>query len=117
MKNQKQGDSIIIGAGVWSVLFIGMGIFDLVTKKNGYWSGFLLGGLSFIYLIYLLWKTKGNTNERYEDERKKFVSDKSKSMSFDKLFVFMVIFEILIKTQKIKMDSHSAIMELWVVHL
>lgn len=31
-------------------------------------------------------------------------------MSFDKLFVFMVIFEILIKTQKIKMDSHSAIM-------
>ncbi|MBZ9609383.1 hypothetical protein G9F73_016460 [Clostridium estertheticum] len=34
MKNQKQGDSLIIGAGVWSVLFIGMGIFDLVTKKE-----------------------------------------------------------------------------------
>jgi len=55
-------------------------------------------------------KSKNNTNERYEDERKKFVSDKSKSISFNILFAFIVIFQILISEEKIKMDSHHVLM-------
>jgi len=101
--------TIIMGAGVWSILFIGIGIFKIATKNNDYWVEFLLGGLSFIYLIYVLRKTKNNTNERYEDERKKFVSEKSKVMSFDILFVSIFIFKILISTGKIKMDSNSVL--------
>lgn len=109
-KKPKEIDSKIVGPTVWSILFIGIGIFDMVIKKNVNWLAFLLGGLSLVFLIYLLRKTKNNTNERYEDERKKFVSDQSKSMSFDRLFAFMLIFEILIKTEKIKMDSYDVIM-------
>jgi len=101
--------TIIMGAGVWSILFIGIGISKIATKNNDYWVEFLLGGLSFIYLIYVLRKTKNNTNERYEDERKKFVSEKSKVMSFDILFVSIFIFKILISTGKIKMDSNSVL--------
>ena len=105
----KKTDSGIIGAGVFGVLFIGMAIKDLVAKQNGVWIDFLIGALAFIFLIYKLRKTKDNTNERYEDERKKFVSEKSKSISFDVMFVFMLIFETLIKIGKIKMNSYSVI--------
>ena len=107
MEKQKRVDSIIIGAGVWSILFIGIGIFNIVTKKNDYWVEFLLSAISFIYFIYLLRKTKINTNERYQDERKKFVGDKTKVMSFELLFVSLFIFKILISTGTIKMDSNS----------
>ncbi|MBX4262851.1 DUF2178 domain-containing protein (plasmid) [Clostridium estertheticum] len=106
----KQSDSIIVGTIIWSLMGIGMGVFHIITKREGALAWFILGVPALICLIYLLRKTKNNTNERYEDERKKFVSDKSKSMSFDKLFIFMVIFEILIQTGKIKMDSYDVIM-------
>jgi inner membrane protein involved in colicin E2 resistance len=66
-KKPKQSDSIIVGAIVWSILFIGIGIFDMVTKKNGYWLAFLLGGLSLIFLIYLLMKTKNKIIFCYTD--------------------------------------------------
>jgi|GEM_PF-5980011 len=46
----------------------------MVTKRENAFVGFVLGGLSLVFRIYLLMKTKNNTNERYEDERKKFVS-------------------------------------------
>jgi hypothetical protein len=35
MKKQKPVDFIIIIAGVWSILFIGIETFNIVTKKNG----------------------------------------------------------------------------------
>lgn len=109
-KKPREPDSILGGTVTCSILFIGIGIFDMVTKRENAFVAFVLGGLCLIFLIYILRKTKNNTNERYEDERKKFVSDKSKSMSFDRLFAFMVIFEILIRTGKIKMDSYDVIM-------
>jgi len=109
MKKQKPCDSIIIGAGVWTILFVGIGIFKIATKNNDYWFEFIVGGLSFIYLIYALIKTKNNHNERYEDERKKFVSEKSKSMSFDILFLILAIFQILISYGKIRINSYPVI--------
>ncbi|MGK0468461.1 hypothetical protein [Clostridium sp.] len=109
-KKPKEIDSKFGRAIVWSFSSILLGIFAVITKKDNAFVLFILGGLCLIYLIYILRKTKNNTNERYEDERKKFVSDKSKSMSFDWIFAFMVIFEILIKTEKIKMDSYDVIM-------
>ena len=109
MKKQKTYDSIIIGAGVWTILFLGIGIFNVVTKERNAWIEFLLSGLSFIYLIYILKRTKNNTNERYEDERKRFVRDKSKSMSFDILLVSTFIFQLLIGSGKINIISSLAI--------
>ena len=79
-KKPKQSDSKIVGAIVWSFSGILLGIFAVITKKDNAFVGFVLAGIALIYLIYLLRKTKNNTNERYEDERKKFVSDKSKSI-------------------------------------
>jgi Predicted membrane protein (DUF2178) len=109
MKKQKTYDSIIIGAGVWVILFLGIGIFNVVTKESNAWIEFLVSGLSFIYIIYILKRTKNNTNERYEDERKRFVRDKSKSMSFDIIFVSIFIFQLLIGSGKINMTSSLAI--------
>ncbi|MBU3175265.1 DUF2178 domain-containing protein [Clostridium estertheticum] len=108
-KKTKQSDSIIVGAIVWSFFGIGIGIFDIITKNDDAFIWFVFGGLSLIYLIYRLRKTKNNTNERYEDERKKFISEKSKNMSFDILFGSIVIFKILISSGKIKMDSYDVI--------
>ena len=108
-ENMKKTDSGILGAGVFGVLFIVLGIKDLFAKQNGFWIDFLISGLGSIFLIYKLKKTKNNHNERYEDERKKFVSEKSKSIGFDVLFWFMLIFGFLIETEKIKMDSYSVI--------
>ncbi|MBW9153742.1 DUF2178 domain-containing protein [Clostridium estertheticum] len=109
MEKQKQCDSILVGAIVWSFFGIGIGIFDLIAKKNDALIWLALGGLSLIYLIYLLRKTRNNTNERCEDERKKFISEKSKNMSFDILFGSIIIFKILINSGKIKMDSYDVI--------
>lgn len=109
-KKPREPDSILGGTVAGLILFTGIGIFDMITKKENAFIAFVLGGLCLIFLIYLLKKTKNNTNERYEDERKKFVRDKSKSMSFDRLFAFMVVFQILIRTGKIKMDSYDVIM-------
>ncbi|MBX4261565.1 DUF2178 domain-containing protein [Clostridium estertheticum] len=105
----KKPDSGIMGAGVFGVFFIGMGIKDLVAKQNGFWIDFLIGALGFIFLIYKLKKTKNNHNERYEDERKKFVSEKSKSMSFDILFLILAISQILISYGKIEINSYPVI--------
>ena len=99
----------LIGAGTWTIPFAGIGIFDVVTKKSNPWVVFLLSGLSFIYLIYILKRTKNNTNERYDDERKKFLREKSKCMSFDILFVSIFIFQILISSGKINLTSSLAI--------
>lgn len=89
MENGKKLDSILIGAGVFTILFIGLGIFEVVTKKNGYFIMFGIGILSLLYLIYLLKQSKDRKNERYEDERKKLLSEKSKSKSFEVLFLLL----------------------------
>ena len=80
MEKQKPGDSIIVGAIVWSFCGIGIGVFDLITKRHAALIWLALGGLSLIYLIYLLRKTRNNTNERCEDERKAFISQKSQEI-------------------------------------
>jgi steroid 5-alpha reductase family enzyme len=104
---EKKTDSKFIGAGVWSILFTIMGIVGLMTNKNvyGYLIYFAIGGLSLIYLLYLLNKTKQNKNERYEDERKKYISEKSSSMSFRILFAIIVIFQFIIGRNYIVIDS------------
>ncbi|MCB2299537.1 DUF2178 domain-containing protein [Clostridium tagluense] len=110
MENEKKTDSIIIGAGVFAMLFIGKGIFAFVTKKNGYWVLLVIGILSLLYLIYLLKRTKGNLNERYEDERKKLISEKSSSISYSILFAVTLIFSQLINANKIIVTTYDALM-------
>ncbi|EHI97684.1 hypothetical protein CDLVIII_0978 [Clostridium sp. DL-VIII] len=96
MENKKKTDSIIIGAGVWAIFFIGIGIFDFVTQKNGYLIMFCIGILSLLYFIYLLKTTQDNLSERYEDERKILINEKSSSISYNILFAGICIFEFLI---------------------
>jgi hypothetical protein len=86
-----------------------VGILGVINKKDNTLVVFLLGGIPLIYLIYLLRKTKDNTNERYVDERKKFVIVKSKSISLDILLPFVIISGILIRAEKIKIDSYDVI--------
>ncbi|HUS90020.1 MAG TPA: DUF2178 domain-containing protein [Desulfosporosinus sp.] len=104
---EKKTDSIFIGAGVWSILFFVMGISSLVTNKNGYgyWICFAVGGLSLVFLLYLLNKTKNNRNERYEDERKKLIREKSSNMSFSILFGVIVILQFIIERNYIVVES------------
>lgn len=109
-KKPKEIDSKILVAIILSSCFILAGILGVIIQKDNAFVYILLGGIPLIYLIYLLMKTKNNTNERYVDERKKFVIVKSKSISFDILFSFMVIFGFLIRAEIIKMDSYDVIM-------
>lgn len=104
---KKKTDSKFIGAGVWSILFFVMGISSLVTNKNGYgyWIWFTVSGLSLVLLLYLLNKTKNNRYERYEDERKKLISEKSSSMSFNILFAVIVVLQIIFEWKNIIVDS------------
>ena len=109
MENKKKTDSIIIGAGVWAILFIGIGIFDFVTQKNGYLIMFGIGILSLLYFIYLLKKTKYNLAEIYEDERKILISEKSSSISYNILFAGICIFEFLINGKIIGITTDLAL--------
>ncbi|MBZ9689887.1 DUF2178 domain-containing protein [Clostridium estertheticum] len=110
MENKKKTDSIIIGAGIFAIYFIGEGIFGFITKKNGYWVPLVIGILSFLYLIYLLKRTKSNLNERYEDERKKFISEKSSSVSYSILFAVILIYSELINANKIIINTYDSLM-------
>ncbi|MBW9173303.1 DUF2178 domain-containing protein [Clostridium estertheticum] len=114
MEKQKQCDSIIVGAIVWSFCGIGIGVFDLITKRHSAFIWLALGGLSLIYLIYLLRKTRNNTNERCEDERKAFISQKSQGISFTILYSLIIILEFFIGTGKIKMNSDSVLITLMI---
>lgn len=103
-KIEKKTDAKFIGAGMFALLFTISGIVALMTKKNGYWVDFGLGGLSLGYLFYLINKTKENKNERYEDERKKFISERSSSISFTILFAVIVISRIIIERNNIAVE-------------
>ena len=107
---EKKADSKFIGAGVWSILFTIMGIVELLANKNGYLVCFGIGGLSLVYLLYLLNETKQKTYERYEDERKKFLSEKSSSMSFRILFAVIVILQFIITRNNIAVESSSLLL-------
>ena len=104
-KMEKKTDSKFIGAGVFAILFTIHGIVALVTKTNDYWVGFGLGGLSLVYLFYLLNKTKDNKNERYDDERKEFISEKSSNMSFNILLGVIVLLRFIIERNYIVVES------------
>lgn len=71
MKNSKEPDSIFLGSIMFTLIFSGFGIFDLLTKRNGYWVCFIIAIVSFLLFTYLLKKSKNNTSERFSDERKK----------------------------------------------
>lgn len=109
MENKKKTDSIIIGAGVWAIFFIGIGIFDFVTQKNGYLIMFCIGILSLLYFIYLLKTTQDNLAERYEDERKILINEKSSSISYNILFAGICIFEFLINGKIIDITTNLAL--------
>ncbi|MBV7275276.1 hypothetical protein JMF89_01000 [Clostridiaceae bacterium UIB06] len=36
MENKEKFDSILIGSAVFAILFIGLGIWEFVTKRHGY---------------------------------------------------------------------------------
>lgn len=104
---EKKTDSTFIGVGVGSIYFFGMGIWDFVSNKNGYGYliDFAIGGLFLAFLLYLLRKTKNSRNERFEDERKILLSEKSSSISFNVLFVVLSIMQITFKWNTIVVDS------------
>ena len=104
----KLADSRFLGSIIFTVTSLVVGIFDLITKKDSF-APFTIGVLSFVYFIYLLQKTKDEVNERYDDERKNFISEKSKSKSFDIIFAVLVIFEILVLSGKVIISARSEI--------
>lgn len=108
-KRQKKSDSLWAYALIGTVYALGMWIFGLVINKNFDWIYFVIGVLSLILLIYLLKKTKFNLNERYEDERKTFISEKSSSSSYNILFGAIVLFEYLISSNRIVMTTDHAL--------
>jgi len=115
MKEKIKCPNSIIGvATLWGIMWVSFGIFGIVTKQNGFWIDLLIGALGFIVLIYQLKKTKNNHNERYEDERKSFISEKSLSTSFTILYSFIIIFEFFISRGKIKMSSDSVLSTLMI---
>jgi len=115
-KIEKRTDSKFIGAGVLAILFTIHGIVELVNKTNAYWVGFGLSGLSLVYLFYLLNKTKDNKNERYDDERKEFISEKSSNMSFNILLGVIVLLNFMIQSNYIVVESSLLIrIMFWIV--
>lgn len=100
MKNEKKDDSIIIGAGVFAILFIVIGIFKFVVNDNGYLF-ILLGSVSFLYFIYLLKNTNGKFKEIYEDGRHEFISEKASSLSFKILLPVVLVFQFLTNVKEI----------------
>ena len=104
----KLADSRFLGSIIFTVTSLVVGTFDLITKKDSF-APFAIGVLSFVYFIYLLQKTKDEVNERYDDERKNFISEKSKSKSFDIIFAVLVIFEILVLSGKVIISARSEI--------
>jgi hypothetical protein len=105
LKMEKKVDSKFIGAMVFTLMFFIIGIKDLNTGKNGYWISFVISAVSLVFFIYLLKHTKKTPNERYSDERKELISLKSESMSFSLLFSVIIILEILVKSNKLILDS------------
>ena len=88
-KKQKRSDPLLAFAIISSVYSLGTCIFRLV--------------------IYLLKKTKFNLNERYEDERKVFISEKSSSTSYNILFIAIVILKYLISSNRIIITTNHAL--------
>lgn len=108
-KKQKRSDPLLAFAIISSVYSLGTCIFRLVIHNNFDWSYFVISVLSFVLLIYLLKKTKFNLNERYEDERKVFISEKSSSTSYNILFIAIVIFKYLISSNRIIITTNHAL--------
>ena len=116
-KIERKTDSKFIGAGVGAIYFTISGIVALVTKENGYWLDFGLGGLSLIYLLYLLNITKENKNERYDDERKEFISEKSTNMSFHILLGVILILKFIFERYVIVVESSILLLNIFMIAL
>lgn len=114
MKNNKELDSIFLGSIMFTLFFSVIGIFDLLTKKNGYWVCFIIALVSFLLFTYLLKKSKNNTSERFSDERKELISYKSKGTSFDILWGLIAILSFLVSSKKVSLNSASILLILCV---
>ncbi|QAA32097.1 DUF2178 domain-containing protein [Clostridium manihotivorum] len=108
--NQKKSDSILVGAIVWTILFLSIGFFKLIFTKEIDLLAFLLGSCSLIFLIYLLKKTKSNQNERYEDERKHYLSEKSSSISYEVIFLVIVVLSALVRSGKLVIGAADVLL-------
>jgi uncharacterized membrane protein len=108
--NQKKSDSILVGAIVCTILFLSMGFFKLIFTRNLDLLAFLLGSASLIFLIYLLKKTKSNKNERYEDERKHYLSEKSSSISYEVIFLVIVVLSALVRSGKLVIGAADVLL-------
>ena len=108
--NQKKSDSILVGAIVWTILFLSIGFFKLIFTKNLDLLAFLLGTVSLIFLIYLLKKTKLNKNERYEDERKHYLSEKSSSISYEVIFLVIVVLSALVRSGRLVIGAADVLL-------
>ncbi|MCG8501544.1 MAG: DUF2178 domain-containing protein [Firmicutes bacterium] len=104
---EKKTNSHLIGAVVFAVLFLIVGAVELVIKKHVYASMISLGVslVSLVYCIHLFKYIKDNPNEKYDDERKQFISEKSSSMSFNIFISVIIILKILVKKNIIMMQS------------
>lgn len=114
MKNNKELDSIFLGSIMFTLFFSGIGIFDLLTKKDGYWACFIIAFISFLFFTYLLKKSKNNTSERFSDERKELISCKAKGTSFDILWGLIVVLTFLVSEQKLNLNPNSILLILCV---
>lgn len=114
MKNNKALDSTFLGSIMFTLFFSGIGIFNLLTNKDGYWVCFIIAIISFLLFTYLLKKSKNNTSERFSDERKELISCKAKGTSFDILWLLIAILSFLVSNKKISISSTSILLILCV---
>lgn len=93
-KNIKiKSDSVFVGAIVWTILFLVKGVYKLIFKNYLDWTSFIIVAISFTVLITILRKSKLNLNERYEYERKKYISEKSSSAAYEvNIYIIILLY-------------------------
>jgi uncharacterized membrane protein len=90
---KRKSDSVFVGAIVWTILFLVKGVYKLIYINYLDWTSFIIAAISFTVLIAILRKSKLNLNERYEDERKKYISEKSSSVACEvNIFIIILLY-------------------------
>jgi len=109
MENERPTNSKLIGSSVFSIMFLIIGINEMVIKNSVYTAlvSFVISAISLIYFIYQYKYLKKNPSEMYDDERRQFISEKSSSMSFIILVVVISILQLLIQRNIIVVESYS----------
>lgn len=102
---KRKSDSVFVGAIVWTILFLVKGVYKLIFKNYLDWTSFIIAAISFIVLITILRKSKLNLNERYEDERKKYISEKSSSAAYEVNIYIIILLYIASKYWNIMISA------------